>query len=89
MHHKTFLWFVLPSVSLMLLLIALPIFSIVTQSLYTAHEQVIVTVENCGPFGCKQVQSVDQEATQALRADQPLGGSLRITTPAGSSPRHS
>lgn len=57
----------------MLLFIALPIVSVVTQSLYTAHEQVIVSVENCGPFGCTQSQSIDQEATQALQADQPLG----------------
>jgi ABC-type sugar transport system permease subunit len=73
MKHKTFLWFVLPSALLMLLFIALPIVSVVTQSMFTAHDQVIITVENCGPFGCKPVQSVDQEATQALRAAQPLG----------------
>ncbi|MEJ6397229.1 carbohydrate ABC transporter permease [Yoonia sp. 208BN28-4] len=73
MKHKTFFWFVLPSALLMLLFIAMPIVSIVTQSLYTAHEQVIVTVENCGPFGCTQEQSVDQEATQALKEAEPLG----------------
>jgi len=57
----------------MLLFIALPIISVVTQSLYTQHEQVVITVENCGPFGCKEEQSVDQEATQALREAEPLG----------------
>lgn len=57
----------------MLLFIALPIISVVTQSLYTQHEQVVITVENCGPFGCKEEQSVDQEATQALRDAEPLG----------------
>jgi len=73
MKHKSFFWFVLPSVVLMLLFIAFPIVSVVTQSIYTQHEQVIVTVENCGPFGCTEVQSVDQDATRALREAQPLG----------------
>ena len=39
MKHSTFFWFVLPSAFLMLLFIALPVASVVTQSLYTAHEQ--------------------------------------------------
>lgn len=73
MKHSSFFWFVLPSATLMLLFIAMPIVSVVTQSLYTAHEQVIVEVKNCGPFGCTTAQSVDQEATQALRDAQPLG----------------
>lgn len=73
MKHSTFFWFVLPSALLMLAFIALPIVSIVTQSLYTSHEQVLVTVENCGPFGCTEVTSVDQDATQALKAAEPLG----------------
>lgn len=73
MKHSSFFWFVLPSAILMLLFIAFPIVSVVMQSFYTAHEQVIIEVENCGPFGCTTAQSVDQEATQALREDQPLG----------------
>lgn len=73
MKHKTFLAFVFPSALLMLLFIAMPIVSVVTQSLYTAHEQVVETVENCGPFGCTQQTAVNQEATQALRDAQPLG----------------
>jgi len=73
MKHTTFFWFVLPSALLMISFIALPIFSIVTQSLYTAHEQVLVTVENCGPFGCTEVTSVDQDASQALQDAEPLG----------------
>lgn len=73
MKHASFFWFVLPSAILMILFIAFPIVSVVTQSLYTAHEQVIVEVENCGPFGCTTAQSVDQEATQALREAEPLG----------------
>ena len=58
---------------MMLLFIAFPIVSIVTQSLYQEHEQVIVEVENCGPFGCTQSTAVDVEATEALRAAEPLG----------------
>ena len=73
MKHSSFFWFVLPSAILMILFIALPIVSVVTQSLYTQHDQVIVTVENCGPFGCTEAQSVDQDATQALRDAEPLG----------------
>jgi multiple sugar transport system permease protein len=73
MKHSSFFWFVLPSALLMLLFIAMPIVSVVTQSLYTAHEQVIVEVENCGPFGCTKSTSIDQEATEALRAAEPLG----------------
>lgn len=57
----------------MLLFIALPVVSVMTQSLYTAHEQVIVEVENCGPFGCTQSTTVDTVATQKLRDAQPLG----------------
>ena len=73
MKHSSFFWFVLPSALLMLLFIALPIVSVVTQSLYTAHEQVIVEVENCGPFGCTKSTAIDQEATETLRAAEPLG----------------
>lgn len=57
----------------MLLFIALPIVSIVMQSLYTPHDQVFTTVETCDPFGCKQETAVDSEATAAIRAAAPLG----------------
>ena len=73
MKHKSFFWFVLPSTVAMLLFIAMPIVSVVMQSLYTAHEQVIVEVENCGPFGCTKAVAIDQDATEALRDEQPLG----------------
>ncbi|WP_411889214.1 carbohydrate ABC transporter permease [Yoonia sp. SDW83-1] len=73
MKHSTFFWFVFPSVLLMIAFIALPIVSVVTQSLYSKHEQVIIVVENCGPFGCTQSTTVDQAATEALRAEEPLG----------------
>ena len=72
MKHSSFFWFVLPSTVLMVLFIAMPIFSVVTQSFYTAHDQVIIEVENCGPFGCTQETSVDREATAALNEAAPL-----------------
>ena len=73
MKHKTFFWFVLPSTLAMLLFIFLPLISIIVQSLYVAHDQVIVSVENCGPFGCTQSTMVDQEATEALKSGHPFG----------------
>ncbi|MCK0095368.1 sugar ABC transporter permease [Yoonia sp. F2084L] len=73
MKHSSFFWFVLPSALLMLTFIAFPIVSVVTQSLYQEHEQVLIEVENCGPFGCTQSTTVDTQATEALRAAQPLG----------------
>ncbi|WP_281857412.1 carbohydrate ABC transporter permease [Litoreibacter halocynthiae] len=73
MKHSSFFWFVLPSTLLMLAFIAFPIVSVVSQSFYTAHEQVVVQVKNCGPFGCTMETSVDQEATAALREAEPLG----------------
>lgn len=57
----------------MLLFIALPIVSVVTQSLFTPHEAVFKTVENCGPFGCDEEITVDNEATEELRDAEPLG----------------
>jgi len=73
MKHRTFFWFFLPTALVMLLFIALPLVSIVTQSLYTDHEQVFKTVKNCGPFGCKEETIIDQEASAALKEDNPLG----------------
>ncbi|WP_029041886.1 carbohydrate ABC transporter permease [Cucumibacter marinus] len=73
MPHKTFFWFILPSVVAMILFIALPIASVVIQSVYVEHERVLVEVENCGPFGCSTEVRVDTEATEQLRSEQPLG----------------
>ncbi len=73
MKHRTFFWFFLPTGLAMLLFIALPIVSVVIQSLYAPHEAVIVTVENCGPFGCTEETTIDQEATRALREAAPVG----------------
>ncbi|NRB04294.1 MAG: sugar ABC transporter permease [Rhodobacteraceae bacterium] len=73
MKHRTFFWFILPTLSAMILFIALPIVSVFIQSLFVEHEQVLVVSESCGPFGCTQTTSIDTEATEALRADSPLG----------------
>lgn len=73
MKHRTFFWFFLPTGLAMLLFIAVPIASIVTQSVFAPHEAVLITVENCGPFGCKQETTIDQTATAAIRDAEPLG----------------
>jgi multiple sugar transport system permease protein len=73
MKHRTFFWFILPTISAMILFIALPIVSVFVQSLFVGHEQVLVVSESCGPFGCTQTTSIDAEATSALREAQPLG----------------
>ena len=57
----------------MLLFIALPIFSVLLQSVHTPHDAVLIEIENCGPFGCTTSTTMDQEATRALRAERPLG----------------
>jgi ABC-type sugar transport system permease subunit len=71
--HRTFALFMLPSLVAMVLFITLPIFSVIVQSLFVEHERVMVTVENCGPFGCTTETRVDVAATAALKADAPLG----------------
>ncbi len=73
MTHKTFFAFIFPSLLAMILFIALPIGSIVVQSLHVEHPRVLVEVENCGPFGCERETRVDTAATQALQDEQPLG----------------
>lgn len=57
----------------MLLFIAMPIVSVVMQSLFTPHDQVFKVVENCGPFGCKEETIIDNEAMADLNAEKPLG----------------
>ena len=73
MPHRTFFWFILPSLAAMLLFIAAPIASVIVQSFHIQHEQVVTTVETCGPFGCTQETVVDAEATAKLRAESPMG----------------
>ena len=71
--HRTFFWFILPSLAAMTLFIALPIVSVIVQSLFVEHEQVIVVTESCGPFGCDKSTAIDVAATQKLKEEQPLG----------------
>ena len=73
MPHRTFLTFIWPSALAMLLFIALPIVSVAVQSLYVEHEQVVETVRNCGPFGCKDVEVVNSAAAAQLKSESPLG----------------
>lgn len=73
MKHQTFFWFFLPTALAMLLFIALPIVSVVTQSVHTPHDAILKSVENCGPFGCKESTILDTDATQVLRDAEPLG----------------
>ncbi len=73
MIHKDFLRFVSPTMLAMTLFIAAPIVSVLIQSFHSPHEQVIIEVENCGPFGCTIQGMVDQEATKELNKSKPLG----------------
>ena len=63
----------MPSLIAMLLFIALPIVSVLVQSLFVEHEQVVVVTENCNPFGCEKETTIDVEATAKLIEAQPLG----------------
>ena len=76
MPHRAFFAFILPSLVAMILFIALPIVSVVVQSLYIQHERVLVEVENCSPFGgCTKEMRVDAAATERAargRAARPL-----------------
>ena len=74
MRHLTFLWFFLPTGLAMLLFIAMPIASVVIQSIYAPHPAVLIEVENCTPLvGCTTETTIDQDATAALRQEKPLG----------------
>ena len=74
MQHKTFFWFFLPTGAAMLLFIALPIVSVVIQSVFAPYEAVLIEVENCTPLvGCTTETTIDQDATRELRESQPLG----------------
>ena len=80
MPNRTFFWFILPAMTAMILLIALPIVSVLIQSVHIQHEQVLVISESCDPFGCTQVTSIDTEATAKLRAEKPLGRFIGLDT---------
>lgn len=74
MPHRTFFWFILPSLAAMLIFIAAPIVSVLIQSLHIEHAQVMVETETCDPFkGCKKSLAVDAAATAKLKEEEPLG----------------
>ena len=73
MKNRNFFWFILPSLITMLLFIALPIVSVVVQSLHIEHEAVLNEVENCGPFGCKKELIINVDETKRLKLEKPLG----------------
>jgi ABC-type sugar transport system permease subunit len=73
MPHRIFALFILPSMLAMVLFIAVPLVSLVVQSLYVAHPQVMIEQETCDPFGCKTETRVDVAAMQALNAAEPQG----------------
>lgn len=74
MPHKWFLAFMLPSMLAMVLFIALPIGSIIVQSLFVEHDKVLTTTESCQPLSpCVTETVVDTAAYEALRAERPLG----------------
>lgn len=73
MKHKTFFWFFLPTAMAMFLFIALPLVSVVSQSFHVPHDKVLITVENCDPFGCTSQTQIDHTLTQELYEAEPLG----------------
>lgn len=73
MPHRTFFVFIFPSILAMVLFITLPIVSVVVQSLFVQHEAVLITVENCDPFGCSSQTRVDTAAMAKLQEERPLG----------------
>ncbi len=85
MPHRTFFAFIWPSLFAMLLFIALPIVSVAYQSLFIEHEQVLIEVENCGPFGCETEQRIDAAAMQAAIEASPAGRFNWLGTYANSS----
>lgn len=73
MRHRDFFVFVFPSALLMLLFIALPIGSVLVQSLFVEHDRVLEVVKSCTPFGCSEETRVNVAATAALKSEAPLG----------------
>lgn len=73
MPHRTFLLFILPSLLAMVVFIAAPVVSVAIQSLFVAHDKVMVSVQSCSPFGCTDDVHVDNKATEELQKREPLG----------------
>jgi len=73
MPHRTFLAFILPSLFVMIVFIAMPIVSVAYQSLFVEHEKVMSSVQSCGPFGCTSEVRIDTAAMEKIREEQPMG----------------
>ena len=73
MPHRAFFAFIFPSILAMLVFITLPIVSVAVQSVFVEHPQILVQVENCGPFGCSKESKVNTAAMTALQASAPMG----------------
>lgn len=73
MPHKTFLFFITPSLAAMLVFIALPMVSIAYQSLFMEPRKSVITVEACDPFGCRMESRVDTDALDKSRLLAPGG----------------
>ena len=73
MPHRAFFAFIFPSILAMLLFITLPIISVTVQSLFVKHPQILVEVENSGPFGITKETKVDTAAMAALQKAEPMG----------------
>jgi len=52
MRHRSFILFLFPSLLAMLVFIAVPLVSVVVQSMHVPDQKLISTGEVCGPFGC-------------------------------------
>ena len=58
----------------MVFFIALPLVSVVVQSVFAPHLAVLVEVESCTPLlGCTAETKIDQDATAEIREAAPLG----------------
>jgi ABC-type sugar transport system permease subunit len=64
----------------MLIFIALPIVSVIVQSMFIEPRRVMTSVENCGPFGCDTQLRVDETASETARKSQPLGQFVGLGT---------
>ena len=47
MPHRTFFWFIAPSMIAMILLIALPLVGVTYQSMFREHQKPLKEVQNC------------------------------------------
>ena len=80
MQHRTFHGFIIPSLRFMAHFIALPIASVVVQSLFRQRDQVMAVGDNCGPLKCETVIIAYQDATAALRHTALRGKFLALKT---------